>query len=392
MSILSWLLFVSVFSSCLAWLAAFLAIAKMLPSLPILEHLHPPAPLRWPALSVIIPARNEGATLAPALRTILQQDYPTLQIVLVNDRSTDDTSTIIDRLAAEDPRITAIHLSELPCGWLGKTYALHCGVKRATGQWILLTDADVHFSPHAFSTAVSLVLATGGDHLALAPRFIHRSFFQEVASQAFGFLYLLFTRAPRVNSDDRKAFVGAGAFNLVRRSALDRTPGFEWLKMEVIDDVGLGMMLNRTGARSRFAVSQREVSIAWYPTLSAMVKGLEKNLFGALAYYSFSRMLIILPLHLAFVLGPLIALLFPPLSPVFLMGVLVYLCLLMGAVVAKLGFNQRLIPFLFFQVGMLLLSFMLVRSAFYAFLRNGVSWRGSWYSLQELRAAQRLKL
>lgn len=315
-----------------------------------------------------------------------------MQVVLINDRSTDDTSAVIDRLAAEDSRITAVHLHDLPPGWLGKNYALHCGLKRANGEWILFTDADVHFAPSAFSAAVSLVLATGADHLALAPRFIHHSFFQEVASQAFGFLYLLFTRAPRVNHDDRKAFVGAGAFNLVRRSALDRTPGFEWLRMEVIDDVGLGMMLRRAGAKSRFAVSQRAVSMVWYPTFSAMVRGLEKNLFAAVAHYSFPRMFVIIPLLIGFALGPFFALLFPPTSAAFFFGSTVYFCLFLGAVVGVRGFNQPPLSFLFLQPGILLLCFMLVRSAYCAFLRNGVTWRGSWYSLQELRAGQRLKL
>jgi hypothetical protein len=380
------------FSCCVAWLAAFGAIVWLVRFLPILEDLQCPAPARWPSLSVIIPARNEATTLEPALRSVLEQDYPALEIVLINDRSTDDTPKIIDRLSAHDQRIKTMHIQQLPPGWIGKTHALHCGSQQATGEWILFADADVHFAKNAFATAMSLVLTTGGDHLVLAPRFIQHSFLQEVVSQAFGILFLLFTRAPRVNSDNSQAFVGSGAFNLVRRAALERTPGFEWLRMEVIDDVGLGLMLKQSGAKSRFAVSREKVSIAWYPTLGAMIRGLEKNLFGALANYGVARMALIAVTLLACALGPTVALFFKEFPLVFFSGIAGYLSLVAGGVIEKLCFKQRLIPCLFFQVGVLLLTFMLLRSGFYAQLRGGVTWRGSWYPLEELRAGQRLKL
>jgi cellulose synthase/poly-beta-1,6-N-acetylglucosamine synthase-like glycosyltransferase len=392
MSAFSWLAAAYAFFSCVAWLAAFGAIVWLSRSLPILEDLQCPAPALWPSLSVIIPARNEATTLEPALRSLLEQDYPGLEIVLINDRSTDDTPEIIDRLSARDQRIKTIHLRELPPGWIGKTHALHCGSQQATGEWILFADADVHFAKNALATAMSLVLTTGGDHLVLAPRFMNHSFFQEVVIQAFGILFLLFTRAPRVNSDNSQAFVGSGAFNLVRRAALERTPGFEWLRMEVIDDVGLGLMLKQSGAKSRFAVSREKVSIAWYPTLGVMITGLEKNLFGALASYRVAKMVLIALTLLACAFGPTVALFFMEFPLVFFSGVVAYLSLVAGGAIGKLRFTQRLIPSLFFQIGLLLLTFMLLRSGFYAWLRGGVTWRGTWYSLEELRAGQRLKL
>src|SRR5438067_615110 len=92
-----------------------------------LDELSPPSPPVWPRLSVIIPARNEGQTLESALETLLLQTYPNLEIVLINDRSTDDTPQIVERLAAKDARIRPIHLDTLPEGWLGKVHALHRG-------------------------------------------------------------------------------------------------------------------------------------------------------------------------------------------------------------------------------------------------------------------------
>ena len=114
---------------------------------PQLGQLYSPDPPSWPALSVVVPARDEARTIEPALASLLAQDYPGLEVVLVDDRSTDGTSAIIDRLAASNPQIAAVHVRELPAGWLGKVHALQRGFERARGDFVLFTDADIHFAP-----------------------------------------------------------------------------------------------------------------------------------------------------------------------------------------------------------------------------------------------------
>ena len=103
------------------------------------------------------PACNEAAHLESAARTILDQDYPQLEIILVDDRSSDGTGALIDLLAREDARVKAIHIDKLPDGWLGKVHALQRGVERAEGEWLLFTDADVHFAPTMLRRAVAYV-------------------------------------------------------------------------------------------------------------------------------------------------------------------------------------------------------------------------------------------
>lgn len=99
--------------------------------MPVLRNLRPREPARWPSPSVVIPACNEGATIEDALRSRLAQGYPELEVIVVEDRSTDATVSIVDRIAAEDPRLRALHIEELPRGWLGKLHALHRGAEAA---------------------------------------------------------------------------------------------------------------------------------------------------------------------------------------------------------------------------------------------------------------------
>ena len=113
-----------------------------------------------------------------------------------------------------------------------------------------------------------------------------------------------------VGDPKSSAYMGIGAFNLVRRSAFDKTEGFAWLKMEVADDVGLALLLKRTGAKSSFAIALNDVSLIWYRTVSAMFRGLEKNIFGATSYYSYFRMFFLCVLSWAYAFGPIIAFFF----------------------------------------------------------------------------------
>ena len=134
---------------------------------PQLDEVDANDPSSWPTLSVVVPARDEAHTIEPAVASLLAQDYPNLQVVLVDDRSTDETGTIIDRLAAKDSRVAAVHVRELPDGWLGKVHALQRGVERASGDFILFTDADIHFAPGVLRRAIAWSEAERLDHLAV---------------------------------------------------------------------------------------------------------------------------------------------------------------------------------------------------------------------------------
>jgi glycosyltransferase involved in cell wall biosynthesis len=362
--------------------------------LPVLREQHATVPDVWPRLSVVIPACNEAAGLESAVATLLQQDYPDLEIILVDDRSTDSTGEIIERLAREDPRIRTVHVETLPPGWLGKVHALHRGVEQASGDWLLFTDADVHFAAGTLRRAVAFVLHQRVDHLALIPRTIQESFWLELAVNTFGLLFFITTRAASVNRPDSKAFVGIGAFNLVNAQRFHRTAGFEWLRLEPGDDVGLGMMIKQSGGTTRLAFAYDDLSLQWYSSVTAMFKGLEKNLFGPGSHYRWWLMLLRVGIIWALVLAPYFSLalgLAHGLAPLWIAGATAIGMQLIFTVCFAAERKIKILVLLLFPVGVLLITAMMLRAGYRCLKNGGIDWRGTHYPLEQLRAGQRVK-
>ena len=381
-------------SLCAAWIAVFAYLVRSIKRLPVLAREEAPIPDFWPRLSVVIPACNESPHLKSAVLTLLQQDYPKLDIVLVDDRSIDDTGEIIDQLAHQDERIRAVHVKTLPLGWLGKVHALHRGVEEASGDWLLFTDADIHFSPGALCRSIAFALYQRVDHLVLIPRTVQKSLWLEVAVNTFALLFFITTRAGGVNRPDSKAFVGIGAFNLVNAEVFRRTPGFEWLRLEPGDDVGLGFMLKQAGATTRLAFAQELLSVQWYPSVAAMFKGLEKNLFGPASHYQWWLMILQVTVIWALVFAPPIAILLGlplGLPALWLAGAAAVSTHLIFSVSTAAKLHEKWLPLLLFPAGMLLITFMMLRAGYKCLKNDGIDWRGTHYSLNQLRAGQRIK-
>ncbi|MFO7665526.1 MAG: glycosyltransferase family 2 protein [Desulfobacterales bacterium] len=358
----------------------------------IFEEEATPELKKWPKLSIIITACNEAKTIKPAINTLLEQDYPNFEVLLIDDRSTDGTGAIIDGIAAKDSRIKAVHIEELPEGWIGKVNALNTGTKIACGEWLLFTDADIHFRQGTLRKALSLAETDETDHLALLPKPTANSFWFDVVIHAFGAMFLYGTGAVNAGRPGSKSFVGTGAFNLVRRTAFDKTEGFSWLKMEPVDDVGLGLMLAVSGAKSSFAITTRDISVVWYPSVKAMFKGVEKNIFGAVANYSLIRMIITVAFIWAFSLAPFAALMFFNVPFLFMLGIITYVFMALGAFFFKEKFGQKFFPLFLVQIGLLIISAMFLRSGIICKLKGGIDWRGTKYKTEDLLAGQRLNM
>ncbi len=392
MNAVSWLLAIWAVLSCLVWSLIYLRASQNLLSLRLLRQLQPQPPSNWPKLSVVIPACNEGDTLEQALTTLLQQDYPNLEVVLVNDRSTDNTSSVVDHIAAKDSRINPVHIDHLPDGWLGKVHALHVATQKTSGDWILFADADVHFQPNVLRKTIALCLEQQLDHLTVAPEVYSQSFWLDVTLAAFALTFFTSLKVAEIGKPGSDKFAGIGAFNLVRKSVFDQTEGFSWLRMEVADDLGLGLMLHRVGAKSCLLVGTDEIGLTWYSSLADMVRGLEKNVFGLAAHYRYFKLFTSVAFLWLTSLGWVIAFL-PHQAPlVWGLGVATYLCLLLYLFVLGTKIKRWEFAFLFIPIGQLIMSGILLRAAIYCSLRQGIIWRGTLYPLDQLRTQQRVKL
>lgn len=356
---------------------------------PRMDRLKDPPPPQWPRLSVIVAACNEATTLEAALNTLLAQTYPNLELVVVNDRSTDATGDILDRMAAADPRVLPVHIHTLPEGWLGKVHAFHQAAQKATGSLLLFTDADVHFAPGVLHNVVAAVEAQKLDHVTVFPQMKDLSVPAEMAVAAFGNLLLGASNAPGVARPGARAVVGVGAFNLVRRDVLMRSLGMEWIRMDVADDLALAILMREAGARRMVLLGCGLVSLQWYPSLPAMVRGLEKNMFGAAGRYSVARMLGLVLALLLMVLCPYAAL-FHPWPLVQGLGALALgLSLVMGVAAHKV-MGIRVVPALLMQPGLLFTAYAMARSMVVVLRDGGVRWRGAFYPLGQLKEGLRV--
>jgi GT2 family glycosyltransferase len=339
---------------------------------------------RYPRVSILVAARNEAAKLPAALTSLLVQDYPNYEVIMVNDRSQDKTPQILDRFDQEYDHLKVIHLSELPPGWLGKPHALTRAYRKARGQWLLFTDADVHFAPDLLKRSLSLAQAQGWDHVTLLPFGELEGFWEKTAITYWVGTFALGLKPWKVSNPKAKEYVGVGAFQLVRRSTYEAIGTHQRLAMEVVEDVKLGKLVKLGGFRSGVALGGERLHIRWVEGVGEYVRNLSKNMFAACGF-SVSYALLLVVLTLVMTVLPLGGLLFASGAARNLSVVCV---LAAGATHMKNGVRLCLASPLYaltFPLGAVLLSYTLLRSMVVTLWRGGVLWRDTFYPLKDLR-------
>lgn len=336
-----------------------------------------------PLVSIVVAARDEARGIEAAARALLAQRYPCFEVVAVDDRSTDGTGEILDRLARSDSRLRVIHLRELPKGWLGKNHALSVGAAAAGGIWLLFTDADVMLAAETLGRAVGLAERRGYDHLAVVPEIR----LPGLLLQAFGTAFICWgaaiLRPWKARDPSSWRYVGIGAFNLVRAEAYQRAGGHEPIRLRPDDDLKLGKLLKRSGARSDFLLGKGLLSVEWYHSVSEAINGLMKNTFSVVEY-RLLPMLAGVPVYLVGGLGPLAALLLGS-GPLRWLGA--------AAVASQLGIMlfgtresgaPRRVALLY-PVVSVLFAWIVLRALVLNLAQRGIVWRGTFYPLSELR-------
>ena len=341
-----------------------------------------------PLLSVILPARDEVESIRETVASLLRQDYPALEIVLVDDRSTDGTGRVMAELAAADPgRIRVVSIATLPDGWLGKNHALWRGARRATGAWLLFADADIRFAPTCIRRALLLAEASGADHLTLAPDIVARGYWLRAFVAFFAYVFITSQR-PYLAEDPASAVgAGMGAFNLIRRDAYDAIGTHAAIALRPDDDMRLGLRVKRAGLRQRLLYGGGLLRVEWYPSLGAAFRGLEKNVFAGFDY-SYVNALVALAGFVATVVAPYPTVLLARGRARWLVGAAI------GAHTANYAYANwpvgrpggavlGLLPAL--PATGLLFCCAIARAVWLTFRRGGIAWRETSYPLGALR-------
>jgi len=350
-----------------------------------------------PRVSIIVPARDEEETIEQALHTLLALDYDNYEVIAVNDRSTDRTGEIMERIAANhrsskstremghpDFRtLRVIHHRELPAGWLGKTHAMWTAANQATGEWLLFTDADVLFKPDSLRRALVYAESVPADHMVLFPRMIMKQPGEYMMIAFFQTMFMFGHRPWKVADPSTDDHMGVGAFNLVRRRVYDAVGTYEALRMEVLDDMKLGKVVKKAGFAQRNAFGGDLISIRWAKGAMGVVNNLTKNFFAVLSFQWWRTL--ISAFGLAF-------LNFGPFLGIFLAhgwARLPYGVALgsMFAIYVGMSWRSDVPPyyFLLHPVSTALFIYTLLRSMILTLRNDGITWRGTKYPLEELR-------
>ena len=338
-----------------------------------------------PMVSVCVPARDEERGIRACLESLLKQDYPEFEVIVVNDHSTDHTGELIRELAGKDSRLISLDGEELPKGWLGKPFALHQAFQKAKGELLLFTDADPVFEPNALRTAIFTMQERKLDALTLMPKAEFGSFWERAVQPViFGFIGSL-TRFGKVNSPDHKSAMGFGAFLMFKRSAYEAIGGHEGGKADVLEDVLIAKRLKKAGFKLLVADAKRLFSIRMYYGFSEIWIGWRKNMFLAMKR-SVSRALYYVFMVLAFVLTPYLVLGWNMMvgSDLLWIGVSLFGVGMVSAATIKtcdeLGLGR--INACLFPIGAVVMAAIMINSMIQVLIFSRTEWRGRVYSVE----------
>ena len=367
--------------SAIVALAWFFSFTRTLLNLRLIHRLHGTGPLACePLVSVIIPARDEGRVIERTVRAFLAQSYSAMELIVVNDRSSDGTGTILRSI--DDGRLIVIDGEEPPPGWLGKPWALHEGSQRARGELLLFVDADVIYAPEGVRAAVAHLQTGDAAMLSLLPHFEMQGFWENAVMPLLGLMVFSFLPLWLANrSRSGVLAVGGGPGNLLPREVYDAVGGHEALRDSVIDDVALSRLVRRKLRRRTEAVRADDlVSLRMYHGLREIVDGFTKNMFFVFGRSYVLSTLMIVAGFVFHVLPYLLALLGDPLA----IATVVLITVTRLVLFASLRYS--LLGALFLHPVMLAVwIYINLRSMWYTGVLRRLSWRGRTYDARESR-------
>ena len=336
-----------------------------------------------PKVAIIVPARNEEDSIEQALHRLLALDYDNYQVIAINDRSTDRTGEIMDRVAAHShEHLKIVHIAELPPGWMGKAHAMWTAANQTDADWLLFTDADVMFRPDCVRRAITYAETERADHVVLLPRVIMKRPGEKMMVGFFQLLFVFGHRPWKCADPKARDHMGVGAFNLVRRTAYETVGTYERLRFEVVDDMKLGKVIKEAGFRQRVVLGNL-IEIRWAHGARGVVNNLTKNFFAVMSFQAWRA------------IGGSIAVAILNLMPFF--GVLFapgwtrigygFAFASMFGLYAGIWRRDEISPWYFFlhPVSTILFIYTILRSMCVTLWNGGVEWRGTFYPLRDLR-------
>jgi glycosyltransferase involved in cell wall biosynthesis len=251
-----------------------------------LDILTPASPVyageELPLVTAIIPAKDEERILGECLDSVCAQTYSNLEILVVNDRSTDRTGSIAEEYAANDPRVRVITVETLPPGWTGKTHALQLAADQARGEWFWFLDADTFHTPENLSIVLEYARRNGAALASVLPEMRCGTFWEKVVQPLAGVVLMQSFPLFLVNSERSGLAFANGQYILITRAAYEAAGGHAAVRHWFVEDIGLARRVKRSGLPIRVAITQGIGSTRMYSSLDSLVRGWSRILYDAL--------------------------------------------------------------------------------------------------------------
>jgi chlorobactene glucosyltransferase len=336
----------------------------------------------YPFISICIPARNEERDIKGCVESLLNQNYPYFEVIVVDDNSSDNTAKIVCSMTKQYPNLIFVAGAKLAAGWIGKPYALHQAYQRSRGQYLLFTDADLVYKPHALKTAMHTMICKNLDLLTLMPAAIFGSFWERVVQPViFGFIATL-TNFRKVNSKNHKSAMGFGAFLLFKKVSYSKIGGHRSVSNEVLEDIMIAKKSKLDGLSTFVADGKHLFSIRMYHSMKEIWVGWRKNIFLAMKKSIF-RAFYYIVIVLCFILTPYIVVISNLWIGAESLWIVLSMLSLTMSLVAGLGLCyelglERKNVFLF-PLGAIVMVVIILNSMMHTLLLGRTEWRGRTY-------------
>ncbi len=333
---------------------------------------------KWPFVSILIPARNEEKRIKPCLRGMLTQDYPSYEILVLDDRSTDDTFNLVESYSKRNRQLKVLRGKELPKGWLGKPWACYELSKKAKGEWLFFTDADTWHHPETLKRTVQMAEGKQADILSLFTKQITKTWMEALVVPVMAFHLLAFVPArwtlDRKNPLSRFAGV-SGQFIFIRRKVYEAFGGHTVVKNEIVEDLKFGMQAVKRGYRVVIGNGCDFSFCRMYTTAREVWDGFSKNFFPAVGF-SIPNFLQSFGFLILVGVAPFLALMSGPSSSIFLSALTLVMTLwgIRTLEAFLYGFNKTSV--IFHPVGCLLFALVGLNSARWFWHKRRGHWKG----------------
>jgi chlorobactene glucosyltransferase len=349
-------------------------------------------PIQAPLISVCIPARNEERNIRACVEAVLAQDYSDLEVIVLDDRSSDETPSILAEIASRDSRLHPISGSDLPKDWVGKPHALFQAATQARGEWLCFLDADTFTAPQALSSCYAKAIETQADMFTIMTFQVLDSFWEKVIMPLVLTALSVGFTPRKVNDPNRKDAIANGQFILMKHSVYDAVGGYESVKDQIVEDKAIAEKVKWNGYRLIVADGMRIARTRMYTSLPEMWEGWTKNIY--LGLHDQPSMLVLgvfggfIALVAAFVLPiwPLLGVLWYLQSGSWIAGSVIIKSMLLWVLLiherAKVARKLEIPPWYAFTMplGAGIFAAMMLASTWKVVSGQGVTWKGRVYS------------